>query len=153
MIELRTPRLEEYAAADELCMRSKAVWGYDDAFMKRCAPVLRVRTELANLGLSCVALRDGALVGVAQVECEATESELDLLFVDPHAMGAGIGRALFDWACTTAAARGATTMTIMSDPGALAFYQAMGAQLVGEAPSDAIPGRALPVLTMALTRR
>ena len=34
MLTLRTPGPDEAAALTELCLRSKAVWGYDAQFMK-----------------------------------------------------------------------------------------------------------------------
>ena len=36
MLGLRPARPEEGAELIELCLRSKAVWGYDDAFMAAC---------------------------------------------------------------------------------------------------------------------
>ena len=36
MLTLRTPRPDEAAILTELSLRSKAVWGYDEAFMLSC---------------------------------------------------------------------------------------------------------------------
>ena len=36
MLALRPARPEEAPALTELCLRSKAVWGYDAAFMQAC---------------------------------------------------------------------------------------------------------------------
>ncbi len=41
MFRLRTPRCDEAAILTELCLRSKAVWGYDEEFMHRAAVNLR----------------------------------------------------------------------------------------------------------------
>jgi hypothetical protein len=41
-------------------------------------------------------------------------------------------------------------MFIASDPFAEPFYRAMGAERIGETPSDAIPGRLIPLLMYAL---
>ena len=46
--------------------------------------------------------------------------------------------------------RGAKRLTILADPYAAAFYERHGARPVGEAPSDAIPGRLLPLYEVAL---
>ena len=46
--------------------------------------------------------------------------------------------------------RGARRMTILADPGARGFYEAMGARFLRMAASDAIPGRELPLLELAL---
>ena len=42
-------------------------------------------------------------------------------------------------------------MTILADPNAAAFYQRMGARFLQDAPSDAIPGRTLPLYELDLT--
>jgi hypothetical protein len=49
-----------------------------------------------------------------------------------------------------ARALGAWRMRIESDPFAEPFYRAMGAERIGEAASDAIPGRLIPLLVLAV---
>ena len=46
---------------------------------------------------------------------------------------------------------GARRMTILADPNAAPFYERMGARFVRNAPSDAIPGRTLPLYEYDLT--
>jgi GNAT superfamily N-acetyltransferase len=84
------------------------------------------------------------VVGVATVLPEGETSDLDVLFVDPPAIGGGAGRLLFDAAVTLARKQGARRLTILADPNAAAFYERMGARFLRNAPSDAIPGRTLP---------
>jgi GNAT superfamily N-acetyltransferase len=71
--------------------------------------------------------------------------DLTHLFVAPEAIGQGIGHALFDAAVRLAAAAGARRLSILSDPNAAGFYDKMGAMRHGEAPSDAVPRRMLPL--------
>jgi len=89
---------------------------------------------------------DGANVpvGVACVILEGAVADLDLMFVDPPAIGGGAGRALFAAAADLARRFGARRMTILADPNAAPFYERMGARYLRQAPSDAIPGRTLP---------
>ena len=47
--------------------------------------------------------------------------------------------------------QGARRMTILADPNAVSFYERMGARFVRNAPSDAIPGRLLPLYEYDLT--
>ncbi|MEX0342414.1 MAG: GNAT family N-acetyltransferase, partial [Erythrobacter sp.] len=68
------------------------------------------------------------------------------LFVDPPAMGHGIGRRLFAWAAATVAARGGRSLAIAADPQAADFYRRMGAVDAGHVASASIPGRNLPRL-------
>ena len=45
MIQLRDARHDELPGLSELCLRSKAVWGYDDAFMTACRTELTLRPD------------------------------------------------------------------------------------------------------------
>lgn len=78
------------------------------------------------------------------------ECWLEALFVDPSMIGTGVGRRLFLWSVEAARALGAARMEIASDPGAAAFYRAMGAVDAGEVASGSIPGRKLPRLLKAV---
>jgi N-acetylglutamate synthase-like GNAT family acetyltransferase len=93
-----------------------------------------------------VAERDGAVVGVAAVDPEV--GELELLFVEPAAIGTGVGRALLRDALEHARAAGLHTLTIESDPDAEPFYRAHGAEPTGTRISSAT-GRELPLLRIA----
>ncbi len=135
----------ELAALTELCMRSKAHWGYDADFMAACRDALTVRaTDL------CDAL---AVIGPPQAPCAMAQvstrgdcAMLERLFVAPEAMGAGHGRSLYRWAIATAREHGAQKLHIEADPAARGFYERMGATLCGTAPSGSIPDRHLPLL-------
>ena len=133
-----------------LCVRSKAHWGYDDAFMRSSQASLTVGDADIAAGRVLVAERDRLVFGVARVE---PDGELGLLFVDPLALNRGIGRALFDAAAALARRLGARRMVIVADPNAAPFYERMGARFVSHAPSDAIPGRTLPLYEYDLTQK
>lgn len=150
MIQLRSPERHELSAASALCLRSKAHWGYDAAFMARCAPELTLTDVDLTRDEVVVALADGELAGVAQVSSGDEGCFLEKLFVDPARMGRGVGRRLFEWAVDAAVARGAREMIVEADPGAVPFYLAMGCARAGDAPSGSVPGRRLPRLIRAL---
>jgi len=76
--------------------------------------------------------------------------DLEKLFVEPQWLGTGVGRALMAHAIDEARRRGAKRLTILADPYAAGFYERNGARLLGEAPSDAIPGRSLPLYEIRL---
>ena len=44
-------------------------------------------------------------------------------------------------------------LTILADPNAAGFYERNGAVRIGEAPSDAVPGRLLPLYELRLIPR
>lgn len=152
MIQLRDARQNELAALSELCLRSKAVWGYDDAFMIACRAELTLRPgELQSTHIQ-VAERDCTVVGLAQVKVTGTDADLLKLFVEPALSGSGVGRLLFEWAAARARSLGAVRMIIEADPGAAAFYERMGARHAGLAPSQSIAGRMLPCMQMDLEK-
>ena len=149
MSTIRIARPQEAQTLSALCRRSKAHWGYDARFMRLSEAALAVPRALIALGQVLVAEdADATLLGVASVEVLDAPGEFDLahFFVEPAAFGTGVGRALFAAAVELAKAKGARRLVILSDPNAAAFYARMGAVAIGDAPSDAIPGRRLPLL-------
>ena len=148
---IRAPDVEELPALSELCMRSKAVWGYDAAFMEACRRELTIdASDLASTGIA-VAVQGDRLLGVAQVRMTAgDEADLVKLFVEPAAMRNGVGRALFAWAKDAARGLGAVRMVIEADPEAVPFYRRLGARDAGLVPSGSIAGRMLPKLVFEL---
>ena len=145
-VQVRSAKPGESQSLSALCMRSKAHWGYDAAFMKLSAAALTVNEDDIAAGRVLVAVEDtDRVVGMACVLPDGETSDLDALFIDPPAIGSGAGRALFDAAVASARRQGARHMTILADPNAAAFYERMGARYLRNAPSDAIPGRTLPL--------
>ena len=150
MLTLRTPRPDEAIALTELCMRSKAVWGYDEHFMAACRAELTITPEKMNSSYFQVGESDGRVVGVAQITLKEGIAELSSLFVEPAQLRCGAGRQLFDWAKRAARVAGAAYLVIEADPYAAGFYRRMGAIDAGTVPSGSIPGRMLPLLKLSL---
>ena len=150
MFMLRTPRLDEAAILTELCLRSKAVWGYDKEFMHACRDELTLTPSTMQSSHLKVAVIGGCLMGMAQVTVRGDIAELDKLFVEPTQLRSGAGRALFDWAKNIAREAGAVTLVIEADLEASGFYRRMGAIDDGVVPSGSIPGRFTPRLKLQL---
>jgi GNAT superfamily N-acetyltransferase len=147
---IRAPTIEELVSLSELCLRSKAVWGYNEEFLEACRSELSFDQRDLLLTPIAVAERCGKLVGVAQVKVRGNQADLLKLFIEPSSLRRGVGRTLLAWATNVATEKGATRLIIDSDPGAAPFYRRMGAYDVGEAPSGSIPGRMLPKLAINL---
>jgi GNAT superfamily N-acetyltransferase len=151
---IRPARPEEHAALEELALRSKAHWGYDEAFMATCRAerLLAVPAD----GETWVAEDEAGPLGFytltvpSPADREAGVIELYLFFLDPRAIGKGLGRGLFAHAAENARGQGFRLLNIESDPNAMGFYEAMGAEWVSEAASPAVPGRRVPVLHYGL---
>ena len=150
MIRLRDARQNELPRLSALCLRSKAVWGYDDAFMLACRIELTLCPDELTSTHVQVAERGTIAVGLAQVRVIDTDADLLKLFVEPALLRSGVGGLLFEWATAKARSLGAVRMVIEADPGAAPFYERMGARYAGFAPSQSIPGRMLPRMQMEL---
>ena len=148
VLVLRPARSDEVASISDLCLRSKAVWGYDAAFLEACRPSLTLTAEDLSTSHVQVAEQNGALVGVAQIVIEGETAALDKLFVEPARLRTGAGKRLFQWARDMALRAGASRLLIDADPGAAGFYRRMGAVEAGLTPSEVFPGRMIPRLSL-----
>ncbi|MBT2448824.1 GNAT family N-acetyltransferase [Streptomyces sp. ISL-43] len=121
-------------------MRSKAHWGYDAEFLAACAPELRIgagdevrrRIVVAEGGADDGCGGRGApVLGLASLDGEPPLGRLGLLFVEPAAIGRGVGRLLYRDVLRRAAGLGFRRLVIDSDPHAAGFYRALGAAYRG----------------------
>ncbi|MDC2956525.1 MULTISPECIES: GNAT family N-acetyltransferase [Streptomyces] len=142
-ISIRPAREEEATLLSDLALRSKAHWGYDPEFLASCREELTLAGPELAARRTAVAERHGGIVGFTTFEGEPPQGVLGMMFVDPDAIGQGIGRLLFTHVLETAQALGFTRFTIDADPNAEPFYEAMGGVPVGRVPSGSIPGRTL----------
>jgi GNAT superfamily N-acetyltransferase len=148
---VRVARPDEAEAVSALAMRSKAHWGYDAEFLEACRAELTWTPEQIEQQDVLVSEEDGRLLGTTARGGTAPDGGLWAVFVDPEQQGRGVGRALAEAVLARAADAGFHTLTIAADPNAEGFYLAVGAEKVGEVPSDARVGRILPILRFDLT--
>lgn len=151
---IRPVQSNDATALTQLALLSKAHWGYSAEFMAACHDELAVTAE--KLAQTCyffaLAEYDTKPLGFYALEClNADLYEIEALFVSPEHMGSGVGRQLFDHACAYVRRQGGKKILIQSDPQAVGFYQAMGAELTTQQrESSSIPDRMLPVLLLKL---
>ncbi|CAM5349065.1 GNAT family N-acetyltransferase [Streptomyces avidinii] len=128
MVKVRAARPAEAQDLTGLVMRSKAHWGYDADFLAGCAEELRIRAHDVPARRIVVAETErGEVLGVASLEGPPPLAVLGLLFVEPSAIGRGVGRVLYRDVLRRAAELGVRRLVIDSDPHATGFYRAMGA--------------------------
>lgn len=151
-VSLRPAKPNEIDALTDICLRSKAHWGYDVAFMEKSRDALTIKPERVQSGDVVVAELHGRPAGVAAIAPDEDGYEIEVFFVDPNAMGKGVGAHLFQALVSLAAKRGITQLTIASDPNAAAFYEKMGARPIGSVPSESMPGRRLPLLKVDIAK-
>ncbi|MDI3424366.1 GNAT family N-acetyltransferase [Streptomyces luteolus] len=148
----RPARAAEAEILSDLALRSKAHWGYDPKFLDACKDELTVGADEVVRRRATVADRDGHILGFTTLEGEPPTGVLGMMFVDPQAIGQGIGRVLFEHTIAAGRELGFTRLTIDADPNAEPFYRAMGAVRIGNVPSGSIAGRVLPQMVVTIQR-
>ncbi|MEU5159970.1 GNAT family N-acetyltransferase [Streptomyces sp. NPDC020875] len=140
------PTDAEARAATALVLAAKAHWGYDDAFMAACRDELTVTAaDIPRRRIAVAEAPDGELAGLVCLDGTPPHGRIGLLFVAPHTMRAGLGRALYAHAVEEAGALGFTGLTIESDPHAVGFYLALGARPVPGTESAPLPALTVPI--------
>ena len=122
--------------------------------MEACAAELEVTASELESSPAFVAERDGGLLAYYLLRTGKEDPdaiELESLFVEPDAIGEGIGEVLLEHARREASRAGYRWLLIASDPHAVGFYRAAGAQRIGARPSLSFPGRELPLLRLDST--
>ncbi|MFK9097748.1 GNAT family N-acetyltransferase [Pseudomonas guariconensis] len=148
---LRPAREADAQALSALARRSKAHWGYPEAWMNAWEGALTIHSTQLTGHYAVLTAADGALLGFYGLEHGEDGWQLEHCWVDPSAMGRGHGRRLVDHALAVARGLGVTILAVESDPSARAFYERLGARHVGDV-SRPIDGeaRSLPILEWRL---
>ncbi|MFI6638028.1 GNAT family N-acetyltransferase [Streptomyces sp. NPDC050504] len=142
---------EEAVRLTDLVLRSKAHWGYGEAFLESCRDELTIAPHEVTARRTVVAERDpDGVVGLATLEGTAPDGSIGMLFVEPSEIGSGVGRLLYGHVLAAAREAGFTRLTIESDPHAEGFYRAMGARRAGESAGTL---RALPRYEVSIAPR
>jgi GNAT superfamily N-acetyltransferase len=149
---IRRARPDEADALSALATRSKAHWGYDAAFMGRINEAMTLSpADVEAHEVWLLEDEDGGTIGFHRV-IPGDPAEVEDLWVEPDAMGAGHGRRLFQHAVAVARARGASAVELDADPNARGFYERMGMVHVGDTPSTVVAGRSLPRMRLDLAK-
>ncbi|MDA8346677.1 MAG: GNAT family N-acetyltransferase [Thermaerobacter sp.] len=149
-MEIRRAQPREAPSLTALAFRSKAVWGYKDAFMEQCREELTLTAEYISSREVYVIGSDLRVVGFYGMSIRGPIATLDFLFVDPGFLREGMGRDLWNHAIARAKLSGAASVSIDAEPHAELFYRLMGAQRIGVTASGSIPGRVLPQLRFTI---
>jgi N-acetylglutamate synthase-like GNAT family acetyltransferase len=145
---IRQARPEECGVLTEVAMRSKAHWGYDAEFMRNVRADLEVIPEKFMPGFQVYVLENEAgIMGFYSLRpADAEAIILEDLFIEPKHIGCGYGKLLWEHSLAVARSLGYRKLTLVSDPYAESFYAHLGAVRIGEAESNALAGRMLPLM-------
>lgn len=152
-VTLRRARPDEASVLSEVALAAKGFWGYDRAFIEACRTELTVSPDDVARRHYVVADLGGMVAGFYSVDGEPPVGELSNMWVRPSEIGTGLGRVLWQDAMAAAAAAGFEYLDIGADPNAEGFYIRMGAERIGETPSESIPGRMLPLMRVRVSSR
>jgi N-acetylglutamate synthase-like GNAT family acetyltransferase len=147
---VRAARPDEADVLTALALRSKASWGYSDAFMDACRAELTLTPEKMAAWRIWVAEEAGAIAGMVALQLDGAKAELEDLFVDPAFQQMGVGAALLDVLVAACRDAGARAVGLDADPNAESIYARLGFHTVGCSPSGSIPGRMLPRMELRL---
>ncbi|HWQ50260.1 MAG TPA: GNAT family N-acetyltransferase [Terriglobales bacterium] len=155
-------RPQDAAELSRLTYDSKKFWGYPDAYMALWTNALTITPEYIEKNTVVMAVADGEIAGYFSITREGPEEVLEVgnyrmaggffldnLFIRPERIRQGLGRQLLAMALEHCRAQGVTLLHVYSDPNAKSFYEAMGAEHLGDVPTK-IPGRALPIMLFRL---
>ena len=156
-VEIRPARAEEASHLTAVVLRSKASWGYDQAFLEAVRGELTITAEDVARGSIFVLEVETVVVGLYALSGEPPQGLLTDLWVEPEFQGRRLGRRLWEHALASATALGYRSLTLEADPNAEGFYAAMGAIRIGERESPLSqtvePGRTLPLMRIELGPR
>jgi ribosomal protein S18 acetylase RimI-like enzyme len=141
---IREARAGEGADLTALARRAKAHWDYDPDLLARFAEDIEIPEEaIAAREVRVLEDADGSVLGVARLVA-GRPAILEDLWVEPSAIGRGVGRRLWEDAVERARADGHGAIELDADPNAVGFYERMGAIRIGDTPSSIVRGRTLP---------
>jgi GNAT superfamily N-acetyltransferase len=125
---VRDAAADERGALEALQRRASDVWEEYRAALVAHPNAIALAPELIAAGCVRVAVSDdGEVLGFSVLLAPRYGAcELDGLFVEPEAMGGGVGRALIADAATRARAEGAMRISVIANPGAAGFYERLG---------------------------
>ncbi|MBM9616859.1 GNAT family N-acetyltransferase [Desulfobulbus rhabdoformis] len=157
---IRAAEISDAESLTRLSFESKGHWGYPASFFEAWSKELTITHEYINQNDVVVSEVDGTLVGyysIVELKDNLDFSGiiikkgfwLEHMFVEPQAIGKGIGRQLFNHLRQKCLKRGIVELGILSDPHAKGFYEKMGCIYLREYPST-IKHRTTPFLVLKL---
>lgn len=154
-LAFRQARPDEALELSRLTLDGLRYWGHDTAFPELIEEFRQNElptAEYIRTSPVYVLLDEGRLVGFYGLYLHEEDDFVDLryMFLDTAYIGRGLGRKLWQEAVQTARSMEISTMRIVSDPMAVGFYAAMGAERGGEIAVR--PGFVLTVFWFDLTK-
>ncbi|QHE52271.1 GNAT family N-acetyltransferase [Pontibacillus sp. HMF3514] len=128
---------EESPHLSNIAIKSKAYWGYSEAFMKECELLLHVPSDRIAKDHVYVIEDGGSVTGFYSIIQNKNHAWLEDFYLDPVYIGEGLGKRM--WYHMVSVARNYSIEKIEweSDPYAAPFYEWMGATKIGDTATGA----------------
>lgn len=151
-MRIRPVTSADLAALTAIATAAKASWGYPPAWLEGWQDQLTVSPAQLERWIVSAAVSENTIVGFYALAPGVDHASLEHFWVSPHAMGQGVGRGLLAHARDRAAALGARSLLIDSDPHAEGFYLHLGAERIDTIPAPVATDstRTLPRLRLRL---
>lgn len=136
----------------DLCLKSKASLGYDEAFMAMCVEELTITPQRLKRDEFWVYENGGKVLGFVclKPDGDGISGEIKSFFIEAGHKGMGIGRVLWSKALERAQELDLERLHLDSEPLSVGFYEKLGFKVTGETPSGSIPDRMLPKMELEI---
>ena len=150
--EIRGGHPGDADALTRIAVAAKSHWGYSPEWMRLWQGELTIAPDYLQAHRIFVAVDGERPIGMCALERRADHTALENVWIDPGEQRRGVGRALVLRALEEAGRAGLTTIRVLSDPFAEAFYLRLGARRVATVPTPmpGVPLRTLPLLEFSL---
>jgi N-acetylglutamate synthase-like GNAT family acetyltransferase len=135
-IQIRRATPDEAAVLTEIAFAAKRHWGYPENWIQQWQADLTITPEFIANHEMYVAMKDGEIAGCVAIGFNESVAELEHMWIRPEHMGAGLGRALFNYIKERALSLKLPVLELSADPNAEGFYERMGARRIGEVRSE-----------------
>jgi predicted N-acetyltransferase YhbS len=133
---LRAATAHDAVRLTVIAREAKASWGYPAEWLEEWRPQLEFTRESIERSYVRVVESGGEAVAVGALDEPAGPvAEIDHLWVLLGHHGQGVGRRLVAELLHRARAQHYTSVAVLADPGARAFYERLGARYRGEEPA------------------
>jgi GNAT superfamily N-acetyltransferase len=132
-VEMRPAREQDIPQINDIILRSKAHWHYDERYLEASRPFLAVTEKWLsqNHGYS-ITDKSELVVGFLGFELKDHCCYLEHLWIDPTFIGRGFGKEAMKWLHIAAIERKCSEIRRLPDPPAEGFYLNMGARFSGK---------------------
>ena len=150
IVDIRRAVPDDFELLNELTVRSRRHWGYDEELFRAWADRLDFAAEEWGDVEAYLAEAEGRPIGWTALRRPLNGvAVLEELWIVPEGMGQGVGAKLFRFAAARARALGAAALEWASEPGAAGFYEKLGGRHIREETSHSF-GHRLPVMRLDL---